>query len=136
MDERARSLAELTDDFGAVARRLVDRTRRYSAGRWRTAASQGTVADVVEALVTTLARLEHAVEVGPADPPQHWRSPSAAPYPGALPDRLAVVSTDLVAALRAAPDDHRAWYGGALVPVDELAAAAGALTQAAADAVG
>jgi hypothetical protein len=78
----------------------------------------------VQALVTSLARLEHAVAIGAAERPAAWRSPAPPAYPSALPDRLAVVSNDLVAALRAAPAQHQVWYADELVPIATLAAAA------------
>lgn len=108
---------------------MVDVSRRFSTAHWARPVGSGpvdqrSVEAAVQALVTSLAELEHAVEVGPATPPAAWRSPAPAPYPGALPDRLAVVAHDVVAALRAAPDGHQVWYVAHIVPVGQLAAAA------------
>ncbi|MEO6715287.1 MAG: hypothetical protein ABIM89_17950 [Mycobacteriales bacterium] len=126
MDERVASLAELTDEIEDRSRSLVETTRRYSTGQWRRSTGVASVAESVQALVTRLAELEHAVEVAAGERPAAWRSPSPAPYPGALPDRLAVVSNDLVAVLRAAPGDLQVWYADELVAVVEIAKVAAA----------
>ena len=135
MTARLTSVAELSDQLEVAAGRLVDASRRFSTAQWarpvgsRTA-DQHPVEAAVQALVTSLAELEHAVEVGPATPPAAWRSPAPAPYPGALPDRLAVVAHDLVAALRAAPDGQQVWYAAHLIPVGQLVAGAVAQVRA------
>lgn len=128
MTERSPALPELVDDFEAAATRLVATTRRAAAARW--GAGSPSLAETVQSLVTLLAELDHAVEIGAGQRPGTWRSPAPAPYPGALPDRLAVVSTDLIAALRAAPPNHQVWYADAPAPVEQLAAAALAAVRA------
>lgn len=121
MTERTPALPELVDDLEAAATRLVATARRCTATRW--GAGSPSLAETVQSLVTLLAELEHAVEIGAGQRPGAWRSPALAPYPGALPDRLAVVSKDLIAALRAAPPNHQVWYADALGPVEQLAMA-------------
>ncbi len=116
---------ELVDELESSARGLVDATRRINAAGWRKpAGSHSSGAGAVHALVVGLAELEHAVAIGPASPPAAWRSPPRPAYDGALPDRLAVVAADLIAALRVAAPEHQAWCGGRLVPVHDIAAAA------------
>lgn len=109
-----------------AGRRLVDRMRRYPASYWRRAAgAHGSVAELTQQLVQRLAEFEHAVEVGSASAPQRWRHPAPPPYPGALPDRLAVVTADFAAAIRAAPADKQVWYDDELVPLPRVITAAG-----------
>jgi hypothetical protein len=123
--ERAGPLADLVDALETSADLLVERTRRLTEAGWRApAGSHGSGGDALHALVVTLAGLEHAVAIGPATPPAVWRAPARPAYDGALPGRLAVVAGDLIAALRAAPEDYRAWYDGRVVPVSDIAAAA------------
>jgi hypothetical protein len=118
-------MTELVEELETSAGGLVDAARRISAAGWRKpAGAHSSGAGAVHALVVALAELEHAVAIGPSAPPAAWRSPARPAYDGALPDRLAVVAGDLVAALRAAPPEHQAWYDGRWVPVREIAAAA------------
>jgi hypothetical protein len=133
---RAPSPADLAAALEVAVGRFVAAARRFAAARWQSpVGSDRTVAAAMQALVTRLAELEHAVAIGTAPPPAAWRSPAAPPYPGALPDRLAVVGHDLVVALRAAPPEWQVWYAGGLVPVADLAAAALAAVEATAIAV-
>lgn len=118
-------IGELATELERAAGRLVDTCRRLPVARWHARVDAGgSAADLVQQLVTWLAEVEHAVEIGQAQRPKAWRSPAPAPYPGALPDRLAVVSNDLIAALKLAPGDKQAWRDGELVTVAALADAA------------
>lgn len=113
----ATSLPALTDLVARHSRALVDRTRRWPASAWRRpAGSLGTTADAVHHLVRVLAELGQLVEAGPAV----VRRPERPAYDAALADQLAVVSHDLVAALRERRPGDTA--GG--TPVERLAALA------------
>lgn len=120
----AGSLPGVFDELEAAVASLVAWARRMPSAGWKKRAGSDTAAEVLQALVTELAELGHAVEVGARSRPDRWRSPAPAPYPGALADRLAVVGRDLVDALRAAPPDHQAWYADEQAPAHALARAA------------
>lgn len=125
MTERSHSPADVATGIETLARQLVDRARGWTPTRWLgKAGPDASRAHVVQELVVTLAELEHAAATGDGQPPAAWRSPAPPPYPGALPDRLAVVTYDLVAALRQARQGQDVWYAGKPAPLQVLAAAA------------
>jgi hypothetical protein len=104
----------------------VRRVRRRSPRWWRgDSAREGrTRADVVAELVAALAVYEHALEVGDGPPPETYRTPPRPAREDALADRLAVVTYDLVRALRAATPGAPARHPAGLRTVEALAAVA------------